>query len=58
MMEEQSGLVILGDKGYVGESLIKEIDHQGNCRMAFRRSNSKTNRSKPVCQLIFNYEGV
>ena len=53
MTEGQSGLVILGDKGYVGESLGKEMENQGICLMALKRSNSKTNWSKPVRQLIF-----
>ncbi len=41
MVEDQVSLVILGDKGYVGKSL-----------MALIRANSKTNWPK-VCQLIF-----
>lgn len=53
IMDGKSGLVVLGDKGYVGESLAKEMENQGNCLMALKRSNSKTDWSKPVRQLIF-----
>ena len=52
-MDGQSGLVILGDKGYVGESLTKEMETQGICLMALKRSNSKTDWPKLVRQLIF-----
>lgn len=53
IMDGQSGLVILGDKGYVGESLTKEMETQGICLMALKRSNSKTDWPKLVRQLIF-----
>lgn len=53
IMDGQSGLVILGDKGYVGESLTKEMETQGTCLMALKRSNSKTDWPKLVRQLIF-----
>nr|WP_317361717.1 IS982 family transposase [uncultured Blautia sp.] len=53
MVGGQSGLVILGDKGYVGQNLIKEMSDQGICLMALKRSNSKANWPKPVRQLIF-----
>lgn len=53
MVEGQSGLAILGDKGYVGENLTKEMSHQGICLMALKRSNSKANWPKSVRQLIF-----
>ena len=53
MVGRQSGLVILGDKGYVGQNLIKEMSDQGICLMALKRSNSKANWPKPVRQLIF-----
>ena len=53
MAEGQSGLVILGDKGYVEENLTREMSDQGICLMALKRSNSKSNRPKPVRQLIF-----
>lgn len=53
MVEGQSGLVILGDKGYVGENLTKEMSDQGICLIALKRSNSKANWPKSVHQLIF-----
>lgn len=53
IMDGQSGLVILGDKGYVGESLTKEMETQGICLMALKRSNSKKDWPKLVRQLIF-----
>lgn len=53
MVGGQSGLVILGDKGYVGQNLIKEMSDQGICLMALKRSNSKADWPKPVRQLIF-----
>ena len=53
LVEAKSGLVILGDKGYVGENFIKEMSDQGYCLMALKRSNSKANWPKPVRQLIF-----
>ena len=51
--DSQSGLVILGDKGYVGENLMLEMEEQGICLLALKRSNSKTNWSKSFRQLIF-----
>ena len=53
MVENQSGLVILGDKGYTGEKLSREMQEQGICLMSLKRSNSKTNWPKSVRQLIF-----
>ena len=53
IVENQSGLVILGDKGYTGEKLSREMQEQGICLMSLKRSNSKTNWPKSVRQLIF-----
>ena len=53
MVENQSGLVILSDKGYTGEKLSREMLEQGICLMSLERSNSKTNWPKSVRQLIF-----
>ena len=53
MVESQSGIVILGDKSYIGENLTKEMSDQGICLMALKRSNNKVNWPKPVRQLIF-----
>ena len=43
IVDGQSGLVILGDKGNVGEALTRELSHQGICLIALKRSNSKSN---------------
>ena len=53
IVEHQSGIVILGDKGYVGETLVQELEKQGICLMALKRSNSKIDWSKSARQLIF-----
>lgn len=53
LAETQSNLVILGDKGYVGERLMQEMAEKGICLMALKRSNSKTDFPKSVRQLIF-----
>ena len=53
IIEGQSDLVILGDKGYVGEALTRELSDQGICLMALKRSNSKADWPKSMRQLIF-----
>lgn len=53
IVEGQSGLVILGDKGYVGETLAREMSDQGICLMTLKRSNCKADWPKTVRQLIF-----
>lgn len=53
IVEQQSHLVVLGDKGYVGESLAEDMARQRICLMALKRSNSKADWPKPVRQLIF-----
>lgn len=53
IMVNQSGFVVLGDKGYVGETLIHEMEEQGICLLALKCSNSKENWPKPVRQPIF-----
>lgn len=53
LVENQSGFVLLGDKGYVGETLMQDMAEQGVCLMALKRSNSKRNWPKPTRQLIF-----
>lgn len=53
LVETQSDLVILGDKGYVGDILTQEMAEKSICLMALKRSNSKTDWPKPVRQLIF-----
>lgn len=37
MAENRKGLVIFGDKGYVGENLILEMKEQGICIMTLKR---------------------
>lgn len=51
LVQGHSGIVVLGDKGYVGETLTEEISEQGICLMALKRSNSKTNWTKSVRQI-------
>lgn len=53
MVANRSNLVILGDKGYVGEVLAQEMEEQGICLMSLKQSNSKVDWAKPVRQLIF-----
>ncbi len=53
IVETRSNLVILGDKGYVGERLIQEMGEKDICLMALKRSNSKADFARSVSQLIF-----
>ena len=53
LVEDHSGVVILGDKGYVGENLAQEMAEQEICLMTLKRSNSKADWSKSIRQLIF-----
>ena len=53
LVEGKEGLVVLGDKGYVGETLMQDLAGQGVCLMALKRSNSKTDWPREVRQLIF-----
>ena len=53
LVDGQHGLVVLGDKGYIGEALVEDMSGQGICLMALRRSNSRTDWPRPVRQLIF-----
>lgn len=53
LVESQAGIVVLGDKGYAGETLMQDMASQGVCLMALKRSNSKTDWPKPVRRLIF-----
>ncbi len=45
--------VVLADKGYVGETFREEMQNQGICLMALKRSNSRADWPKPVRQRIF-----
>ncbi len=42
LVEGQHGIVVLGDKGYVGEEFMQVMASQGICLIALKRSNSKT----------------
>ncbi len=57
LMDGQSGLVVLGDKGYAGEALAGDLSRQGICLMALRRSNSRTDWPGHAHQLIFRLCG-
>lgn len=53
IVENQSGLTILADKGYVGEALMLEMQEQKNTLLALKRSNSKAKWSTSFRQLVF-----
>ena len=53
IVENQSGLTILADKGYVGEALMLEMQEQKNTLLALKRSNSKSKWSTSFRQLVF-----
>lgn len=55
MIDGESNIVILADKGYVGVKLSENLKKQGICLMALKRSNSKNNWSKSFRQLIFKF---
>ena len=46
--ENYLGLVILGDKGYTGESLYQDMKNKGICLMSLKPSNYKENWPKEV----------
>ena len=43
MLENETNMVIIGDKGYISEKLSDEMKCKGICVMALKRSNSKNN---------------
>lgn len=53
MLENETNMVIIGDKGYISEKLSDKMKCKGICVMALKRSNSKNNWTKPIRQLIF-----
>lgn len=55
LVENQLGLVILGDKGYTGNLLWEDMMRQGICLMSLKPSNYKENWPKEVRQLIFRF---
>ena len=53
--EKRLNLVILGDKGYTGETLLEDMRTKGICLMSLKPSNYKTNWPKESRQLIFRF---
>lgn len=53
IIEGRSGLAILADKEHVSKAFKKEMSEQGFYLMALKHSNSKTDWSRSVYQLIF-----
>lgn len=53
ILDEESNIVVLADKGYVGQKLYEYLKKQGICLIALKRSNSKNKWSKSFRQLIF-----
>lgn len=53
LVDGQSGLVLLGDKGYTSETLVEGLSRQGICLMALKCSNNRTDWPRHVRQLIF-----
>ena len=49
------GLVVLGDKGYTGETLFEDMRAKGICLMSLKPSNYKTNWPRKTRQLIFRF---
>ena len=48
----QSGLVVLGDKGYVGEALTRELSRSGRSVLwHFKRSNSKADWPRSIAPI-------
>ena len=55
LAENQIGLVILGDKGYTGETLYDDMRRKGICLMSLKPSNYKKNWPREIRQLIFRF---
>ena len=53
--EDSLGLVVLGDKGYTGETLSEDMREKGICLMSLKTSNYKTNWPREIRQLIFRF---
>ncbi len=51
--EGQTGFVVLGDKGYAGETLTQDLSSKGICLMVLKRFNSKMDWPNEVRQRIF-----
>jgi hypothetical protein len=57
LVDGQLGLVISGDKGYIGEALVEELSRQGICLIALKRSSNRTDWPGHVRQPIFRLRG-
>lgn len=55
LAENCLGLVVIGDKGYTGETLIEDMREKGICLMSLKPSNYKTNWPRKLRQLIFRF---
>lgn len=55
LAENRMSLTILGDKGYTGERLTREIWEKGICLMSLKPSNYKNNWPKEIRRLIFRF---
>ena len=55
MVDSFSGSVILGDKGYVSQSLQQELQKQNIDLVSLKRSNSKEGMESSLRQLIFRF---
>ena len=55
MSDQFSGSVILGDKGYVSQSLKEELKNQNIDLISLKRSNSKEYVKPSIRQLIFRF---
>ena len=55
LTENRLGLVVFGDKGYTGETLLEDMREKGICLMSLKPSNYKTNWPRKLRQLIFRF---
>lgn len=55
LAQNHLGLVILGDKGYIGEVLFDDMRQKGICLMSLKASNYKKNWPAKIRQLIFRF---
>ena len=55
LAQNRLGLVILGDKGYIGEALFDEMQQKGVCLMSLKPSNYKKNWPTQIRKLIFRF---
>jgi len=55
LAQNRLGLVILGDKGYTGESLFDDMRQKVICLMSLKPLNYKKNWPAQIRQLIFRF---